>query len=98
MKIFIDDDFQCHVTHSGRAMKELETDYFDGKCAEYIEGYRYVPAGDTWTRADGVVFSGEMICPAADFRVLEAAQREFEHAQYLDAMAALEAIYGGDTE
>ena len=62
MQIYIDADFKCYT-----ALKEgrtaLETDFFEGKCAAYIEGYRFVPAGKTWTAADGTVYSGEMITP-----------------------------------
>ena len=40
MKIYIDNEYKCHVTNDG-TMREVETDVFDGKCAEYIEGYKY---------------------------------------------------------
>lgn len=59
-------------------MREVETDFFDGKCAAYIEGYRYVPAGETWTRPDGAVFHGEMIAPAEDYGALEKTQAQYE--------------------
>ena len=42
MTIYIDNDYKCHVTDDG-AMRVVETDFFDGKCAEFVEGYRYVP-------------------------------------------------------
>ena len=53
MTIYIDTNYKCHVTDDG-TMTAVETDAFDGMCTEYIEGYRYVPAGQTWTREDGV--------------------------------------------
>lgn len=77
--IYIDSDFKCHVTDNG-TMTAAETDSFDGKCATYIEGYRYVPTGENWTRPDGVVFFGEMIAPWKPYDELDAAQREFERA------------------
>ena len=77
MKIYLDSDFRCHLTDDG-TMKEAETDFFDGKCAAFIEGYRFVPAGETWTRSDGVVFHGEMITSAEDYARLEKAQRQYE--------------------
>lgn len=49
MTIYIDTNYKCHVTDDG-TMTAVETDAFDGMCTEYIEGYRYVPAGQTWTR------------------------------------------------
>lgn len=93
MTIYIDSDYKCH-TSPGEGMTAVETDFFDGKCSAYIEGYRYVPAGQSWTRADGVIFTGEMIAPAEDSRILEAAQAAYEEAQKenADALAALEVL------
>ena len=75
--IYIDSDFKCHVTDDG-TMTAVETDYFDGKCDAYIEGYRFVPSGESWTRSDGVVFNGEMVTPWKDYDELDNAQREHE--------------------
>lgn len=88
MTIYIDNDFKCHVTDDG-TMTAVETDAFDGMCTEYIEGYRYVPAGQTWTRSDGVEFTGEMISPWRPWAELDAAQREYEREQLAAAQAAL---------
>ena len=80
-KIYLDSDFKCHISVAdGRT--QIETDAFDGKCDAYIEGYRFIPAGQTWTRADGVVFTGEMIAPWKPWDELDAAQREYEREQY----------------
>ena len=62
MTIYIDTDYKCHVSPA-EGLTPIETDAFDGKCSAYIEGYRLVPSGQTWTRSDGVEFQGEMICP-----------------------------------
>ena len=59
-------------------MPYVETDYFDGKCAEFVEGYRFVPAGESWTRKDGAVFHGEMVAPAADYALLRRFQDQHE--------------------
>lgn len=98
MTIYIDSDFKCHVSDDG-TMTAVETDFFDGKCDAYIEGYRYVPSGEVWTRPDGVVFHGEMVAPWKDWRELDAAQRAYEREQYAameaelaDARAALEIL------
>ena len=79
--IYLDSDFKCHASDDG-TMTAVETDAFDGKCDTYIEGYRFIPAGQTWTRADGVIFSGEMIAPWKPWDELDAAQREYEREQY----------------
>lgn len=86
--IYIDSDFKCHVTNDG-TMRSVETDYFDGKCDTLIEGYRFVPTGESWTRNDGAVFYGEMICPWKPYAELDVAQREYERrllAEYAEAL------------
>lgn len=75
--IYIDAEFRCHTENDG-TMTAVETDFFDGKCAEFIEGYRFVPTGESWTRSDGAVFTGEMIAPWKPYSELDAAQRAYE--------------------
>ena len=75
--IYVDSDYKCHVTNDG-TMTAVETDFFDGKCDTFIEGYRFVPSGESWTRSDGVEFHGEMISPWKDYAELDNAQREYE--------------------
>ena len=77
MKIYVDKSYKCHLSDDG-TITEVQTDFFDGKCQEYIEGYRFVPAGESWTREDGVVFHGEMVSPWKPFSELDQAQREYE--------------------
>ena len=89
--IYIDSDFKCHLSNDG-TMREVHTDFFDGKCQTFIEGYRFVPAGESWTREDGTVFTGEMIAPWKPYEELDAAQREYERAQLADMKAALELL------
>lgn len=70
MKIFIDSDCKCHTSDDG-TMRSFEVSFFDYKCPELIEGYRYVPRGETWTRSDGEVFQNGMITPCKDYSELE---------------------------
>ena len=77
--IYIDSDYCCHVSNEDDMMTAIETDFFDGKCDAFIEGYRFVPAGESWTREDGVVFTGEMIAPWKPERELSVAHRAYEH-------------------
>ena len=88
MTIYIDNDYKCHITDDG-TMTAVETDAFDGKCTEYIGGYRFVPTGQIWTRDDGVEFAGEMISPWRNWVELDAAQREYERQQLANMRAAL---------
>lgn len=81
--IYIDSNFVCHPTNPDGTYTAVETDIFDGKCDAYIEGYRFVPSGSTWTRPDGVVFHGEMVAPWKDWRELDEAQRAYEREQLI---------------
>ena len=88
MIIYIDETYKCHAEAS-QGRTAVETDAFEGKCQAYIEGCRYVPAGQTWTREDGAGFYGEMLCPWRDYNELDVAQREYERQQLEDMRAAL---------
>lgn len=96
MIIYIDDDFKCH--HDNQAgYIAVETDIFDGKCAAYIDGYRFIPDGESWTREDGVVFAGEMIAPWKEWSELDDAQRAYERqlvAEYEAALSEIEKALG----
>ena len=89
--IYLDGDFRCHTENDG-TMLEAQTDFFDGKCRTFIEGYRFVPEGMRWEREDGTIFTGEMIAPWKPYDELDAAQREYERAQIADMKAALELL------
>ena len=96
MTVYFDLEYKCHVADDG-TMTAVETAAFDGMCEEYIEGYRFVPAGETWTREDGVQFEGEMISSWRPWAELDAAQREYERqqlAQYESALSEIEAALG----
>lgn len=92
MTIYIDADFKCH-TVAGDGLTAVETTAFDGKCAAFIEGYRFVPDGSTWVREDGTVFSGEMVAPWKPWEELDAVQREYEREQYNDLITKLSEVY-----
>ena len=78
-KVYIEsENFKCHTTNPDGTFLEAETPFFDDKCATFIEGYRYIPYGRSWTRSDGVVFTGEMIAPFKPYSELAAAQAQYE--------------------
>jgi hypothetical protein len=87
--IYVDSDFKCHMTDDG-TMTKIETDFFDDKCDTFIEGYRFIPDGETWTRSDGTVFQGEMITPWKNYSELDAAQRKYEKQLLIDVLNILE--------
>lgn len=98
MTIYIDGDFLCHTT-DGDGRRAFDVEFFDGKCAAFVEGYRYVPAGETWTRSDGVEFSGEMISAATDYSRLAAAQGGYDErdaAAVEELAAVIEDVYNED--
>ena len=94
--IYLDSDFKCHVENDG-TMTAIETSSFDGKCDAFIEGYRFVPNGESWTRSDGIVFYGEMISPWKDYTELNIAQIEYERqllAEFESALTEIETALG----
>lgn len=100
MKIYIDKDYKCH-TSPADGLTAVNTDAFNGKCKQLIEGYRFVPAGQTWTREDGEVFHGEMVSPWRDYAILAELQAlyEEEQAKSAEEIAALvEEVYNSDME
>lgn len=95
MVIYIDSEYRCHTSNPDGTYREFDVPFFDDKCTEMIEGYRYIPSGESWTREDGVTFDGEMITPFTDFDVLDKAQRIYERELLTDAENALAILYGG---
>ena len=96
MIIYLDSNFKCHIRNDG-TMTAVETAAFDGKCKDYIEGYRFVPIGKTWVREDGVEFAGEMVAPWKPWEELDEAQREYERqlvAEYEAALSEIETALG----
>lgn len=94
MTIYIDNEYKCH-TSPADGLTAIETDAFEGKCARFIEGYRFVPAGQTWVREDGQAFVGEMIAPWRDYGLLAEFQEIYEEEQTKRAdMAAALAVLG----
>lgn len=93
MLIYIDSDYKCHTTDGG-TRRAFDVPFFDGKCTVFIEGYRYVPSGETWTREDGAVFRGEMITAWRDYELLTEFQAVYEEdqAKQADMAAALEIL------
>lgn len=77
MKIYIDNDYKCHVENDG-TMREFDVVDFDGKCDAFVKGYRYVPAGESWVRGDGVEFKGTMIAPWRNYGILAELQGQYE--------------------
>ena len=69
--IYIDDGFKCHISNPDGTLREVQIDFFDGKCKEFIEGYCY-------DDSDGYV----RIYPWHAYSELDQAQREYEKELY----------------
>lgn len=94
---YIDNDYKCHTSDPNGEYRAVEKDLFKGKCETFIEGHRYLPPNESWTREDGKVFNNEMISPWKPFDELDAAQREYEREILADAENALAILLGGVT-
>lgn len=91
--IYIDAEFKCHVVNNeDNSLIAIETDYFDGKCDAYIEGYRFIPFGEVWTRSDGIMFYGEMIAPWMSYLELDSMQQKYEEQLLADFEYAITEI------
>lgn len=92
MTIYIDSDYKCYTSEAdGR--RAIETNFFDGKCPEWIESFRFIPEGETWTREDGEKFLGEMTAPWKELSEAYAAQTVYltaQNAQYEAALTEIE--------
>ncbi len=83
--IYYDSDFKCHTVNDG-TMTAVETDFFDGKCDTFVEGFCYKPDGNSHS-----------IYAWMDYNELDSAQREYERqmlADYESALAEIEAALG----
>ena len=89
MIVYIDKNYKC-FTSPADGRTAVESSFFDGKCATFIEGYRYIPAGESWTNEKGVTFLGEMVVPWMPYAELKTVQTAYEEA--LTAMATTEEI------
>lgn len=75
---YADSDFKCYTSNPDGLYLEVEHPFFDGKCKEFIEGYRFVPDGQIFKRSDGQKFVGEMIAPWKPYDELASAQAQYE--------------------
>ena len=81
--IYVDKDFKCHATNPDGTLREVDTDFFPGKCQAFVEGYCY-------DDRDGYV----RIYPWHPYEALDQEQREYERRQLEEAQTALGIILG----
>lgn len=90
--IYIDNEFKCHITNPNGDYEAVETDIFDGKCDEFIEGYRFIPSERTWVRENGVYIKGEAMMPWRNYSELRYAQINYEEALAVEQKEALKIL------
>ena len=74
---YLDSDFRVHLDDGkGRIPWNDEHGFFDEKCRAYVEGFRVIPDGMTWTASDGTQYTGFMISACVDYATLDKAQAE----------------------
>lgn len=83
--IYIDANHHCYLSDDG-TMTAVETEFFDGKCDAFVEGYCYETRG-----------SGSAVYPWQPYSELDAAQRQYEREKLADAENALAILLGGET-
>lgn len=83
-EIYVGSDCKCHVINDG-TMTAVETEFFDGKCDTYVEGFLHIPVGE----------DGAMITPWKDYQELYSAQRAYERETLADMENALAILLGG---
>jgi len=88
MTIYIDSNRKVYTTQADDRAA-FEDSFFDNKCTNLVESYRYVPAGETWTREDGEEFAGLMIAPWRDIRQYDDEQQQYLLDQLIAAQKAL---------
>lgn len=66
MIIYVGKDYKCHAANAD-GLTAVETEFFDGKCDAFIEGYCYE-----------VRENGAAIYPWKPYAALDSAQREYE--------------------
>ena len=95
MRIYvdIDNDFKCYTSNAG-TMREIDLEFFNGKCKAFVEGFCCIPSTDA---------AGNEICTVVAWReyaLLEEFQRQYEEmlAQQADRKAALELLGVSDEE
>lgn len=83
MTVYIDKEYRCHANQA-EGLTPIESDFFNGKCDTFIEGYCY--------KAEDNAVS---IYPWKPSDELDAAQREYERqklAEYEVELAELDAL------
>lgn len=82
MKIYFEPiNHHCHTSNPDGIYTEIETEFFNDKCDEFVEGYCYDDS-----RGYPAIY------PWKDYNELDNAQREYEKALIAEYAAALQTV------
>lgn len=87
MEVYLGTDFKVYGTLADDRTA-FEDSFFDNKCTNLVESYRYIPVGETWIREDGEKFTG-MIAPWRDIRQYDGEQSQYLFNQLIATQEAL---------
>lgn len=79
--IYVDADYKCHVADDGTGTS-VETDFFDGKCDQFVEGYCYNTAAGY-----------PAVYPRVDYARLDEAQRLYEQEKLAEYETLINELY-----
>lgn len=108
MKVYVDLEYSCFAQKS-EGLREVESDFFDGKCNTLIECFKFVPAGESYTDEHGLLHSGAIWNYKPITSSIERIQAAYEHEQLevvtadrddllSDIAALIEEVYEMDSE
>ena len=103
MIVYLGTDCKVYTTLAEDRV-EIEDTFFDNKCANLVESYRYIPIGKTWVDKGGREFAGPMIAPWRDIHQYDVEQQQYlldklaaaqsANAQYESALSEIETALG----
>lgn len=89
MIFYIDEEYGCHKNKENINWRCFENIFFDNKCEQLINLYKYIPEGETYNGITGL-----SIYPIKDIKPFEIIQKEYEYKQILNNL--IEEIYYQD--
>lgn len=95
MNVYLDADFKCHTIYADGRVEVTAPENFDGMCEKAIECMRYVPAGMTYTKPNGMLVHGEFIqCFDSVSATAYQVQYDEMKAELDEAQTALDILLG----
>lgn len=91
MTIYIDNEHHCHLDPAPDFV-EVQTDFFAGKCREFVEGYCFRPDGAKIAMPDGTELDSGEVYPWQPYEQLAAYQDIFERSGNPDYAEALQIL------